>query len=81
VAKRKPPSQRPERQMDPATLEATRLAEEEKAEAKKTLKAERRADEINRPTHGAGTAGLTGQKSAGAGSQPQIRRSKSGGGG
>ena len=67
--------------MDPAALEAARIAEEEKTEAKKALKAERRADELNRPTHGAGSAGLTGQKSAGAGSQPQIRRSKSGGGG
>ncbi len=43
--------------MDPAALEAARLAEEDKAEAKKALKAERRADELNRPTHGAGSAG------------------------
>ena len=81
MAKRKPPSQRPERQMDAAALEAARLIEEEKAEAKKALKAERHAENIGKPTHGGGSAGLTGQKSAGAGSQPQIRRSKSGGGG
>lgn len=81
MAKRKPPSQRAERQLDPAAREAARLAEEAKAEAKKALKAERHADTINRPTHGAGSAGLSGGKSAGAGSQPQIRRSKSGGGG
>ena len=81
VAKRKPPSQRPERQMDPAALEAAQLAEEAKVDAKKAAKAERRAETIARPTHDAGGAGLTGQKSAGAGSQPQIRRSKSGGGG
>ena len=81
MAKRIPPSQRAERQLDPASQEAARLAEEAKTEAKKALKAERRAADIARPTHGAGTAGLSGTKSAGAGSQPQIRRSKSGGGG
>lgn len=81
VTKRKPPSQRPERQMDPAALEAAQLAEEVKVEAKKAAKAERRAENIARPTHDAGGAGLSGQKSASAGSQPQIRRSKSGGGG
>ncbi len=67
--------------MDAATLEAAQLAEEARAEAKKALKAERHADNMARPTHGGGSAGLTGGKSAGAGSQPQIRRSKSGGGG
>ena len=81
MAKRLPPSQRAERQLDPAAQEAQRLAEEDKAEAKKALKAERRAENIGKPTHGSGSAGLSGNKSAGAGSQPQLRRSKSGGGG
>ena len=81
MAKRVPPSQRPERQMDPVAQEALRAAEEAKAEAKKALKAERHAENIGNPTHGAGSAGLSGGKSAGAGSQPQMRRSKSGGGG
>ena len=81
MAKRKPPSQRPERQLDPAAREAADLAEEAKSEAKKALKAERRAENLGRPTHDAGSGGLSGGKSAAAGSQPQIRRSKSGGGG
>ena len=81
MASRKPPSQRAERQLTPAEEEARRLAEEEKADAKKALKAERKAENIGRPTHTGGSAGLSGGKSAAAGSQPQIRRSKSGGGG
>ena len=67
--------------MDPANQEAAQAAEEAKAEAKKAQKAERHAENIGKPTHGSGSAGLAGGKSAGAGSQPQIRRSKSGGGG
>ncbi len=81
MAKRKPPSQRPERQLDPVAQETAQLAEEAKAEAKKALKAERRAENMGRPTHDAGSGGLTSGKSAAAGSQPQMRRSKSGGGG
>lgn len=81
MAKRKPPSQRAERQLDPTQLEARQAAEEAKTEAKKALKAERRAEDLNKPTHGLGTGGISGTKSAAAGSQPTIRRSKSGGGG
>ena len=81
MAKPKPPSQRADRQLTPAEKEARLLAEDAKAEAKKAAKAERHAENIGRPTHGGGSAGLSGGKSAAAGSQPQIRRSKSGGGG